>query len=152
MIKETLNGHIMSAMKAGDKIRTKALRAIKDGIMNWETAKSNVGKTLDDAAEITIIRKLKKQYLEAAVQCNDGNHNELVAENNAIAEVLNEFLPAMSEVIDKPFMNAFCAPNGNIYITRPLFEKLKSWGGEILGYSAITDYVLTCRFSGSIPV
>ena len=34
MIKETLNGHIMSAMKAGDKIRTKALRAIKDGIMN----------------------------------------------------------------------------------------------------------------------
>lgn len=94
MIKETINGHIMSAMKAGDKIRTKALRAIKDGIMNWETAKNNVGKTLDDATEINIIRKLKEQYLDAAIQCNDGNHNELVAENNAIAEVLNEFLPA----------------------------------------------------------
>lgn len=94
MIKETINGHIMSAMKAGDKIRTKALRAIKDGIMNWETAKSNVGKTMDDATEINIIRKLKEQYLDAAVQCNDGNHNELVAENNAIAEVLSEFLPA----------------------------------------------------------
>lgn len=94
MIKETINGHIMSAMKAGDKIRTKALRAIKDGIMNWETAKSNVGKTLDNATEITIIRKLKEQYIDAAVQCNDGNHNELVAENNAIAEVLSEFLPA----------------------------------------------------------
>ena len=94
MIKETINGHIMSAMKAGDKIRTKALRAIKDGIMNWETAKNNVGKTLDDATEITIIRKLKDQYLDAAAQCNDGNHNELVAENNAIAEVLSEFLPA----------------------------------------------------------
>ena len=94
MIKETLNGHIMSAMKAGDKIRTKALRAIKDGIMHWETAKNNVGKTLDDATEINIIRKLKDQYIDAAVQCNDGNHNELVAENNAIAEVLSEFLPA----------------------------------------------------------
>ena len=94
MIKETINGHIMSAMKAGDKIRTKALRAIKDGIMNWETAKNNVGKTLDDATEITIIRKLKDQYLDAAAQCNDGNHNELVEENNAIAEVLSEFLPA----------------------------------------------------------
>ena len=94
MIKETINGHIMSAMKAGDKIRIKALRAIKNGIMNWETAKSNVGKTLDDAKEINIIRKLKEQYLDAAVQCNDGKHNELVAENNAIAEVLNEFLPA----------------------------------------------------------
>lgn len=94
MIKETINGHIMSAMKAGDKIRTKALRAIKNGIMNWETAKNNVGKTLDDATEINIIRKLKEQYLDAAVQCNDGNHNELVAENNAIAEVLIEFLPA----------------------------------------------------------
>lgn len=32
-----------------------------------------------------------------------------------------------------------------------IFGKLKSLG-EILGYSAITDYVLTCRFSGSIPV
>ena len=94
MIKETINGNIMSAMKAGDKIRTKALRAIKDGIMNWETAKNNIGKTLDDATEINIIRKLKEQYLDAAVQCNDGNHDELVAENNAIAEVLNEFLPA----------------------------------------------------------
>ena len=94
MIKETLNGHIMSAMKAGDKIRIKALRAIKNGIMNWETAKNNVGKTLDDATEINIIRKLKEQYLDAAVQCNDGNHDELVAENNAIAEVLSEFLPA----------------------------------------------------------
>ena len=94
MIKETINGHIMSAMKAGDKIRTKALRAIKNGIMNWETAKNNVGKTLDDATEINIIRKLKEQYLDAAVQCNDGNHDELVAENNAIAEVLSEFLPA----------------------------------------------------------
>lgn len=94
MIKETINGHIMSAMKAGDKIRTKALRSIKNGIMNWETAKNNVGKTLDDATEINIIRKLKEQYLDAAVQCNDGNHDELVAENNAIAEVLNEFLPA----------------------------------------------------------
>ena len=94
MIKETLNGHIMSAMKAGDKIRTKALRAIKDGIMNWETAKNNVGKTLDDATEINIIRKLKEQYLDAAIQCNDGNHDELVAENNAITEVLSEFLPA----------------------------------------------------------
>lgn len=94
MIKETLNGHIMSAMKAGDKIRTKALRAIKDGIMHWETAKDNVGKTLDDATEINIIRKLKDQYLDAAAQCNDGNHDQLVAENNAIAEVLQEFLPA----------------------------------------------------------
>lgn len=94
MIKETLNCHIMSAMKAGDKIRTKALRAIKNGIMQWETAKNNVGKTLDDATEINIIRKLKEQYLDAAIQCNDGNHDELVEENNAIAEVLSEFLPA----------------------------------------------------------
>lgn len=34
-----------------------------------------------------------------------------------------------------------------------IFEKIKIFlWGKILGYSAITDYVLTCRFSGSIPV
>lgn len=94
MIKENLNSLIMESMKAGDKVRTNALRSIKTGIMQWETAKDNVGKTYDETVEVSIIRKLKDQYLDAAAQCNDGKHEELVAENNALAKIMEEFLPA----------------------------------------------------------
>lgn len=81
-------------MKAGDKVRTNALRAIKTGIMQWETAKVNIGKTYDETVEISIIRKLKDQYIDAAAQCNDGKHEELVAENTQLAKIMEEFLPA----------------------------------------------------------
>lgn len=94
MIKENLNSLIMESMKAGDKVRTNALRAIKTGIMQWETAEENIGKTINDDIELNIIRKLKNQYVDAAAQCNDGKHDDLVAENNALAKIMEEFLPA----------------------------------------------------------
>lgn len=94
MIKDTLNTLIMESMKSGNKLRTNALRAIKTGIMQWETAKENVGKTCDNTIEVSIIRKLKDQYVDAAAQCNDGKHEELVAENTALAKIMEEFLPA----------------------------------------------------------
>lgn len=55
-------------------------------------------------------------------------------------------------LIVKPGIRDFC-----LFTYDPLrlflyLENLNLSLGEILGYSAITDYVLTCRFSGSIPV
>ncbi len=93
MIKNQLNTLILNAMKSSDKIRVEALRAIKTAFMNWETAKENVGKTLDDATEISIIRKLVAQYEDTAKQCNDGKHDELVAQALATVSILNEYLP-----------------------------------------------------------
>ena len=51
MIKENLNNYSLFAMKAGDKIKTEAFRAIKTAFMNWETAKENIGKTFDEQVE-----------------------------------------------------------------------------------------------------
>lgn len=93
MIKEQLNTLILNAMKSSDKVRTNALRAIKTAFMNWETAKENIGKTLDGATEISILRKLVAQYTDTANQCNDGKHDELVAEALATISILNEYLP-----------------------------------------------------------
>ena len=80
-------------MKASDKVRTNALRAIKTAFMNWETAKENVGKTMTDAIEFSIISKLVSQYEDTAKQCNDGKHDELVAEALATVSILKEYLP-----------------------------------------------------------
>ena len=93
MIKDQLNTLILNAMKSSDKVRVEALRAIKTAFMNWETAKENVGKTLDEAIEISIIRKLVAQYEDTAKQCNDGKHDELVAQALATVSILNEYLP-----------------------------------------------------------
>lgn len=106
MIKSQLNTLILNAMKSGDKIRVETLRAIKTAVMNWETAKENVGKTLDDATEISLIRKLVAQYEDTAKQCNDGKHDELVAEALATVSILNEYLPkpATEEEITQTFL------------------------------------------------
>ena len=93
MIKEQLNALILISMKASDKVRTNALRAIKTAFMNWETAKENVGKTMTDAIEFSIISKLVSQYEDTAKQCNDGKHDELVAEALATVSILKEYLP-----------------------------------------------------------
>ena len=93
MLKESLNGQIAFAMKQNDKIKVEALRAIKTAFMNWETAKENVGKSMDEATEFNIIRKLFSQYEDAAKQCDDGKHDELVAEYLATASILKEYLP-----------------------------------------------------------
>ena len=67
-------------MKINNKIGVNVLRDIKTSIMNWETSKENVGKTLSESDEIKILKKLKSQYLETAEACNDGKHDDLVNE------------------------------------------------------------------------
>ena len=59
MIKEKLNTLIMDAMKSHDNIGTSVLRTIKTAILNWETAKENVGKVFSEADEINILKKVK---------------------------------------------------------------------------------------------
>lgn len=105
MLKDLLNGQIAFAMKLNDKLKVEALRAIKTAFMNWETAKENVGKKLDEATEFYIIRKLVSQYEDTAKQCNDGKHDELVAESLATASILKGYLPkpATEEEITQAF-------------------------------------------------
>ena len=105
MIKEQLPILIADSMKSGNKVKLEALRAVKTAYMNWETAKENVGKTLDETAEISVIRKLVAQYEDTAKQCNDGKHDELVNEALTIAAILKGYLPkpATEEEILKVF-------------------------------------------------
>lgn len=93
MIKEQLPFLISETMKAGNKVKLEALRAVKTAFMNWETAKENVGKSITDAVEISIISKLVAQYEDTAKQCNDGKHDELVNEALTMAAILKSYLP-----------------------------------------------------------
>ena len=107
MIKEQLPFLIAETMKAGNKVKLEALRAVKTAFMNWETAKENVGKSITDAVEISIVSKLVAQYEDTAKQCNDGKHDELVKEALTMAQILKGYLPkpATEEEISVAFGN-----------------------------------------------
>ena len=105
MIKDNLGALILSAMKSGEKVRLKALRAIKTAFMEWETSKTNVGKQLTEQIEFSIIKKLIATYEDTAIQCNDGKHNDLVEESKSIANILSEFIPQAAS--DDEIANAF---------------------------------------------
>lgn len=93
MIKERLPILIAETMKSGNKVKLEALRAVKTAYMNWETAKENVGKSITDAVEISIVSKLVAQYEDTAKQCDDGKHDELVHEALTMAQILKGYLP-----------------------------------------------------------
>ena len=93
MIKEQLPILIAETMKSGNKVKLEALRAVKTTYMNWETAKENVGKSITEAVEISIVSKLVAQYEDTAKQCDDGKHDELVHEAHTMAQILKGYLP-----------------------------------------------------------
>lgn len=107
MIKDRLPILIADTMKSGNKVKLEALRAVKTAFMNWETAKENVGKTMTDAVEISIVSKLVAQYEDTAKQCDDGKHDELVHEARTMASILKSYLPkpATEEEIAVAFGN-----------------------------------------------
>lgn len=93
IIKDRLPILISETMKAGNKMKLEALRAVKTAFMNWETAKENVGKSITEAVEISIVSKLVAQYEDTAKQCDDGKHDELVHEALTMAQILKGYLP-----------------------------------------------------------
>ena len=93
MIRAQIDTLILLSMKASDKLKTEVFRAVKTAFMNWETAKENIGKKIDDAVEAGILRKLISQYEDTAKMCNDGKHDELIRDAKMSADILREYLP-----------------------------------------------------------
>lgn len=126
MIKDRLPILIADTMKSGNKVKLEALRAVKTAYMNWETAKENVGKTLDETVEISIVRKLVAQYEDTAKQCNDGKHDELVNEALTMASILKGYLPKPATESD--IIRAFTHISNGTEFTEPLEPIKKNMG------------------------
>ena len=94
MVQDKLNSLIMESMKAHDEVRTESLRAIKSAFLNWKTAKENVGRELEEAAEIQVLKKLVKQRQESADMYKEAGRNELAEHELEQMAVIKEFLPA----------------------------------------------------------
>lgn len=126
MIKERLPILISETMKSGNKVKLEALRAVKTAYMNWETAKENVGKSITEAVEISIVSKLVTQYEDTAKQCNDGKHDELVNEALTIAAILKGYLPKPATESD--IIKAFTHISNGTKFTEPIEPVKRNMG------------------------
>ena len=80
------------AMKAKDKVRLASLRDIKSKI-TLALSEPGSGDTLDDASVTKILSKQLKQREDTLAIFKEQNREDLVAEEQAQAEVIRAYLP-----------------------------------------------------------
>ena len=82
---------LMAAMKAQDKVKLDALRALKTAFI---VAKTETGASeIEDDAELKIVQKLIKQRRDSATEYSANNRQDLAEKENAEADVLSVYLP-----------------------------------------------------------
>lgn len=91
-----IDADIRDAMRARDRQRLDALRAIKSALMLELTREGATG-AVDEAAGTSILRKLHKQREESAQIYREQGRDDLAGEEEAQARVIADYLPeAMS--------------------------------------------------------
>ena len=92
MYSEKIEKMIMEALKAGEKTKAGAFRMLKSEFIVFKTAKN--AKPLDEAAEISIIKKMIKQRQDAAKEYLAAGRLELADNELEEVDVLKPLLPA----------------------------------------------------------
>lgn len=91
-LEKQIQDSIKDAMRAKDKDRLEALRAIKSAILLSKTEKGG-GAGLDEQGEIQLLQKLLKQRKDAASIYHEQMRADLASVEEMQAEVIQSFLP-----------------------------------------------------------
>ena len=91
MIVDLLDSKILEATKEGNQQKKEALRALKNAFLQYKTAKN--AKPLDNAAEISILKKLISEREDAALIYSQYNRIDLADIEMEQAKYLKEFMP-----------------------------------------------------------
>ena len=96
MIRDDIKTATITAMKAGDKERTAALRLISAKIKDRDI-EARTGKAPSDDNELVteVLQKMAKQRRESIQMYDDGGRKELADQERAELAVIEEFLPQM---------------------------------------------------------
>ncbi len=90
---DDINQDIKEAMKAKDKDKLAALRAVKSALLLAASEKGADGAVSDDAG-IAVLQRLVKQRKEAAEAYNGQNRDDLAQVELDQAKVIEAYLPA----------------------------------------------------------
>ena len=105
MVYENIDKFIAEAMKNHDNIRLSTLRLIKTKFLEYKTSKG--AKPIDEAMEITLLRKMVAERKDAIGLYIAAGRNELAEKENNEMKIIQEFLPA--EVTPEQIKEAFNA-------------------------------------------
>jgi len=90
-LKQQLSDDMKAAMKSGDKARLGVIRLINAAIKQREV---DGRTTLDDAAVIAVLEKMRKQRQDSISQYEAANREDLAAIERAEMAVIDVYLPA----------------------------------------------------------
>ena len=91
-LEDKIKESIILAMKAKDKTRLEALRAVKSAILLEKTKVGNK-ESLDENQIIKLLQKLVKQRNESAKIYKEQNRNELAEIEDSQSKIISEYLP-----------------------------------------------------------
>lgn len=101
MIRDDIKAATITAMKAGEKDRTAALRQISAKIKDRDIEERTSSKpTPDDELVVSVLQKMAKQRRESIEMYVAGGREELAAVERAELAVIEEFLPQMLSEAD----------------------------------------------------
>jgi len=89
-LKQKLVEDLKQALKGGDKVRRSVIRLVMAAIKNAEIARQ---VTLDEADILGIIAKEARQRRESIEAFEQGNRQDLVAQEEVELAILNQYLP-----------------------------------------------------------
>jgi uncharacterized protein len=114
MIRDHIKAATITAMKAGEKDRTAALRQISAKIKDRDIEERTSSKSIpDDELVVSVLQKMAKQRRESIEMYDAGGRAELAAKERAELVVIEEFLPTMlSEAETKAAIEAIKAELG----------------------------------------
>lgn len=108
---DQINQDILTAMKAKNEDRLRALRSIKSAFLLVGAETGN--KNISNEAAIQAIQKLAKQRKDSIAIYGEQNRQDLVDKEESELVVLNEFLPKqMDEDAIKATLQALIAETG----------------------------------------
>ena len=91
MLKQQITDAMKAAMKSGDKTRLGVVRLMLAAIKQREVDER---VELDDSQVLAVLDKMVKQRRDSIKQYGDAGRDDLVAQEAAEIEVIQEFLPA----------------------------------------------------------
>src|SRR3990167_6731218 len=101
MLREDIKAATITAMKAGDKPRTAALRLIAARIKDRDIElRTSTKEIADDDLVTEVLQKMAKQRRESIQMFAQGGRDELAAQEQAELDVIEEFMPAMMSEAD----------------------------------------------------
>lgn len=92
-LEATINEDIKTAMKAADKLKLEALRAVKAAIIIAKTDKG-AAEEMSKEAEVALLNKLVKTRKESYDLYVQNNRNDLADVEKAQMEAISVYLPA----------------------------------------------------------